>query len=194
MTVAIEELNHEKDARALGKVDGITQDVGENKMLIQHISNNNNLRSFVRQNRVNEALQERVQPENLTQNNVQQDENEIQKQGTELPQNLVSAGSTANQVSEESFAPVINPTSQVLQSSPNGPTTGRVGAVNGHAIRGGRNGGRRGGYDGAGPAGGFIVRGRGLIVGLIVSQIIESLEASLALTLMSLELQVHSVC
>ena len=169
---------NEKDARALGNVESIIQDVSEIKTLIQHISSSNNAGSYVRPTRVNEIIQEHAQAQNLTQNSVHQDENEIHQQGAELQQNVSSAENMANQASEEFSAPEINPTSQVqlysqaVQSSPNGPTTGRAevaqqsGSGFSHAIRGGRNGSRRGGYDGAGPAGGgrggFMVRGRGV--------------------------------
>ena len=178
---------NEKDARALGNVDSIIQDVSEIKTLIQHISNDNNVGSNVRPTRVNDVIQERVQAQdltqNLTQNSVQQDQNEILQQGAELQQNLSSAENMANQASEESSAPEINQTSQVqlysqmVQSSPNGPTTGRgevaqqSGSGFSHGIRGGHNGGHRGGYDGAGPAGrgrgGFMVRGRGVSHGTV---------------------------
>ena len=81
--------------------------------------------------------------------------------------------------SEESFAPEANLPSQVQlfchvgNTLPNGPTTGgfgvaqRSGFGNGHTIRGGRNGSRRCGYDGAGAAGSVL--GDFLLCGGVVS-------------------------
>ena len=81
---------NEKDARALGNVDSIIQNVSEIKTLIQHISNINNLERNVRPNRVNEAIQEHVRDQNLTQNNAQQDDNRILQQNVELQQKMIS--------------------------------------------------------------------------------------------------------
>ena len=55
---------NEKDARPLGNVGSIIQDVSEIKTLVQHISNNYNLGSNVQPNRVCEAVQQRVQNQN----------------------------------------------------------------------------------------------------------------------------------
>ena len=60
-----------KDARALGNVDGIIQDASEMKLLNQYLPNNNNFGSDVRPNSENGALQEDVQAQTLTQNEIQ---------------------------------------------------------------------------------------------------------------------------
>ena len=57
---------NETDDRALGNVDGITQDASKMKTPNQYLPNNNKFESNVRPNTGNEAIQEDVQPQTLT--------------------------------------------------------------------------------------------------------------------------------